>query len=66
VVQNELIVVGDSKESKLFTMRPPAFSVSVVSDDLFLMTASTATFQVLDSVSKVPRESVSLFINYTL
>jgi len=52
-VQNELIVVGDTKESKLFTTRPPALSVSIVSRDVFLVTASTVTFQILDRISKV-------------
>jgi len=53
-VQNELIVVGETKkESKLFTTQSPAMSISVVSADVFQLTASTVTFQVLDGVAKV-------------
>jgi len=55
VVQNELIVLGETKkESKLFTTQPPSVSISIVSADIFQLTASTVTFQVLDSVAKVP------------
>ena len=58
-----MIVVGDTKESKLFATQPPAFSVSVVSSDVFQLTASTVTFQVLDSVAKVLSRLPSLLLS---
>ena len=46
-------MLGDTKESKLFTTQPPALSASIVSGDVFLVTVSTVTVQILDKISKV-------------